>query len=306
MPVRRSLSWGASPRLTSMSVVSRRRTAAAVAVAVCLGLDVLGVAVAVGRDPQNASTPSASSASPVGTAPTPAPVAASFAAATDVAFRTGTTGTVRATGAVDSAESVPTAEPSAGPVSPPKVVQKGDGRFRVLAVPAGSVRQTPSSGRVVRYTVETEGGLGVEPTAYARTVVADLTDPRGWQNRDRVKLVNLSPAQVRGGQRPDLRIMLTSPDTTDRLCAPLQTRGRVSCHNGGRVVLNAKRWLLGADAYGTDVAAYREYLVNHEVGHGIGHGHVQCGGKGRPAPVMMQQTYGLDGCTPWPWPAAKS
>ncbi len=301
MPVCRSLSSGASPRLTTMSVVSRRRTVAAAAVAVCLGLDVLGVAVAVGRDPQGASAAAGSSS--VGAAPTPAPVAASFAAATDVAFRAGTTGTVRASGAVDSAESVPTAEPSAGPVSPPKVVQKGDGRFTVIAVPAGSVRQTPSSGRVVRYTVETEGGLGIEPTGFARTVVADLTDPRGWQTRDRVRFVNVTPDQVRGGQRPDLRVMVASPDTTDRLCAPLQTRGRVSCHNGGRVVLNAKRWLLGADAYGKDVDTYREYLVNHEVGHGIGHGHVQCGGKGQPAPVMMQQTYGLDGCTPWPWPA---
>ena len=165
MPVRRSLSWGASPRLTTMSVVSRRRTAAAVAVAVCLGLDVLGVAVAVGRDPQGASAPSAVSASSVGTAPTPAPVAASFAAATDVAVRTGTTGTVRPTGAVDTAESRLKHALRCGATSPPKVVPKGDGRFRVLAVPAGSVRQTPTSGRVVRYTVETEGGLGVEPTA---------------------------------------------------------------------------------------------------------------------------------------------
>ncbi|MEP7333809.1 MAG: DUF3152 domain-containing protein, partial [Terracoccus sp.] len=56
---------------------------------------------------------------------------------------------------------------------------------------------------------------------------------------------------------------------------------------------------------GTDVASYRIYLVNHEVGHGIGHGHLQCAGKGTPAPVMMQQTYGLDGCTAWPWPATK-
>ena len=158
----------------------------------------------------------------------------------------------------------------------------------------------------MRWTLETEGGLGVDTTALATTVATVLADPRGWQTKDGVRFVNVSPADAAKGADVDLRITLASPDTTDRLCAPLKTRGQVSCHNGGRVVLNARRWLLGAEAYGTDVAAYRTYLVNHEVGHGLGHGHAYCGGTGKVAPVMMQQTYGLKGCTAWPWPTAKT
>ena len=95
---------------------------------------------------------------------------------------------------------------------------------------------------------------------------------------------------------------IVTPGTTDRLCAPLLTRGEVSCQNGNRVVLNAKRWVLGADAYGSDLKNYRRYLVNHEVGHYLGYRHVECPGGDEPAPVMMQQTKGLDGCRKNPWP----
>lgn len=198
-------------------------------------------------------------------------------------------------------------KPTATAPSHPVVAERGNGRFTVLPPREGSIA-TPSrigSHRVVRYTIETEGGLGVDKAGYAAKVVAVLTDARGWQTTDKVRFVNLSPAAAAKGARPDLRIRLTSPATTDRLCAPLQTRGQVSCHNGSSVVLNARRWLLGADAYGKDIDSYRTYLVNHEVGHGLGHRHAGCPGAGKDAPVMMQQTYGVKGCKPWPWPTPR-
>lgn len=185
------------------------------------------------------------------------------------------------------------------------VIESGSGRFTVVAMPASALRPEPPRGRTVRYTVEVEDGIDVSGTDFATTVGSVLTDPRGWQTRDGVRFVDVAPADAAKGAPVDLRITLASPSTTDKLCAPLETRGQVSCHNGGRVVLNLRRWVLGADAYGKDVAAYRTYLVNHEVGHGIGHPHEYCGGQGQVAPVMMQQTYGLKGCTAWPWPTAK-
>ena len=93
----------------------------------------------------------------------------------------------------------------------------------------------------MRYTVELEGGLGIRAADLATTVGAVLTDPRGWQTKDGVRFVNVSPAAAAKGARVDLRITLASPTTTDRLCAPLETRGQVSCHNTGRVVLNLRR-----------------------------------------------------------------
>jgi hypothetical protein len=211
------------------------------------------------------------------------------------------------------------AQPARTPAPTVAVPQKGDGRFTVVEVastPTGTVTtapaSTPTSGatpsatrRVVRYTVETEGGLGAETSTLASTVSTVLTDPRGWQTRDGVRFVNVSAAEAARGAKVDVRVTLASPDTTDRLCAPLDTRGEVSCHAGGRAVLNLRRWQLGVEAYGTDLTAYRTYLVNHEVGHSLGHGHVDCPGPRKDAPVMMQQTYGLDGCLAWPWPMAR-
>lgn len=180
------------------------------------------------------------------------------------------------------------------------MVSSGTGKTQVVPVPGP---QSTATGREVRYDLEVEGGLGIDTSQLARTVHQVLLDGRGWQTKDHLRFVNLSPAQMSSVAHVDLHIVLASPRMTDRLCAPLNTAGETSCYNGrGAVVLNARRWVVGAKTYGTDLADYRIYLVNHEVGHGIGHFHVHCTGPGDRAPVMLQQTLRLEGCKPWPWP----
>ena len=118
-----------------------------------------------------------------------------------------------------------------------------------------------------------------------------LSDP---PELDRLRPV----ADAAGRRRPAGRLQRAAGDAADhrRLCAPLLTRGKVSCQNGNRAILNARRWAFGVPYYKKDVAAYRVYLANHEVGHVLGYGHQSCpvqGKRGAGDAAADQGTAGL-------------
>ncbi|GAB3579066.1 DUF3152 domain-containing protein [Calidifontibacter terrae] len=178
-------------------------------------------------------------------------------------------------------------------------MQHGPGAFTAFDVPGADVA---SKGRTVTYAVEVENGIGADGKSLAAAAQRTLVDPRGWQTQLPVHFARLTATQVKAGQKPDVIVTFASPDTVDKLCAPAQTNGEVSCANNGRAVLNYLRWQRGVPYYPNDLVDYREYMVNHEVGHLLGFGHRTCPGPGKPAPVMLQQTLGLQGCTRDPWP----
>lgn len=172
-----------------------------------------------------------------------------------------------------------------------RVPDSGDGRL--VTVP-GDVR-APGRGRVLRVRVQVEGGLPVAPAAFADFVLGTLNDDRGWGHGGTLRFARTDGAA-------DIRVVLASPELSAAMCRPLRTGGTLSCRNGDAVVLTWYRWAKGSADYGRDRTGYRRYVVSHEVGHALGRGHVDCPGRGRLAPTMMQQTKGLRGCRPNPWP----
>ena len=189
---------------------------------------------------------------------------------------------------------VPTPVPAAGRVVPGIVYPtRGGGTFRT-ADTVGAV--AGRSGELLRYRVAVEDGIrNVDVERFASEVAATLADRRGWTGDGQWRL-----QRVGRDDRADFTVLLTTPVTRGRLCGdPNDTY--TSCRNGDRVVINVARWVYGVP-HVTDLDRYRQYLLNHEVGHRLGRGHERCPRAGGAAPVMVQQTLGLHGCTPNPLP----
>lgn len=165
---------------------------------------------------------------------------------------------------------------------------------RLVAAPGTSRRV--GTGAALQFKVEVEKGVGVRREAFAAAVERALFDERSWARGGDVALRRVDHGPVA------FSVTLAHPSTVDERCLPLRTVGRYSCWDGRRAMLNLDRWLRGAPTYRGDLAGYRRYLVNHEVGHALGHGHLECPSPGRRAPVMMQQTMRLGGCRRNPWP----
>ncbi len=188
-----------------------------------------------------------------------------------------------------SAEVTEPEEPEAIPVP-----ATGPGTFVTARADGTAV----GSGTIRTYRVQVEDGIRLSATEAAREIAAILGHPRGWTN-DGVNGFRL----VSGGPS-DFVIKIATPGTADALCgaAGLNTHGELNCAVGGTVVVNLKRWVLGSPEFAGPVSEYRALIVNHEVGHRIGHGHETCPGPGLPAPAMMQQIKGLKGCVSNAWP----
>jgi hypothetical protein len=187
--------------------------------------------------------------------------------------------------------------PPAAPKPPDRITYPAAGG-RKFAVAAGeSAAPAGTKGTLLRYRVEVERDIhGVTAAQFAATVTATLRDPRSWVGGGDWRLKRVGP-----GDHANFTIRLVTPKTRDSLCAGAAD-GYTSCRSRDNVVVNVARWAKGVPDYGASLDVYRQYVINHEVGHRLGQAHELCPGTGEPAPVMQQQTLGLHGCTANSWP----
>ncbi|MEV3989270.1 DUF3152 domain-containing protein [Streptomyces sp. NPDC049837] len=178
---------------------------------------------------------------------------------------------------------------------------KGSGEFEVVP----GTDPAPGKGDKVRYRIDVEKGLGLDAELFARAVQETLNDDRSWAHGGAMTFERISSGE------PQFVITLASPGTTGVWCAKSgldTTVDNVSCDSAAtdRVMINAYRWAQGSETYGVNaMLPYRQMLINHEVGHRLGHNHVNCRTPGALAPVMQQQTKSLEvegiKCRPNPW-----
>ncbi|WP_406160139.1 DUF3152 domain-containing protein [Streptomyces sp. NBC_00882] len=181
----------------------------------------------------------------------------------------------------------------------------GSGKFDAIQ----GVDKAPGKGQKYTYRVDVERGLGLDGELFAEAVQKTLNDDRSWAHGGARTF-----ERVYSG-KPDFVITLASPGTTADWCAKSgldTTEDNVSCDSAAteRVMINAYRWAQGSSTYGDQIHAYRQMLINHEVGHRLGYSHVTCDKNGELAPVMQQQTKFLDHdgihcrANPWPYPGS--
>jgi hypothetical protein len=167
-------------------------------------------------------------------------------------------------------------------------------------VPGTTPQVGQGTAKVFKYTVEVENGIDTSSfggdEGFASMVTETLDNPKSWTHNPQFAFQRIDASTP--DLKPDFRVSLTSPMTVREGCG-YEIQLESSCYNPiygpnaePRVFINLARWVRGAMPFQGDIGSYRQYLINHEVGHAIGYTtHEPCERNGALAPIMMQQTF---------------
>jgi len=177
------------------------------------------------------------------------------------------------------------------------VLAPGYQPLEVVSDPTPRVRHRVDVRRVVRYHVETRGRITTSVKEFRALAQQTYEDPRGWRGAG----IEFVPV-AHGGA---FTLVLSQASLLPGFSSGCSSMW--SCRVGRFVIINQDRWKDASPAWNAAHLALRDYrhmVVNHETGHWLGLGHASCPGPGRLAPVMQQQSKGLQGCRFNPFPTS--
>lgn len=151
--------------------------------------------------------------------------------------------------------------------------------------------------KTVTYDVTTKGVITASLAEFKAQANATLNDARGWSR------LGVAFKEVPSGGT--LTLVLSEASQLPTFSSGCSSE--YSCRAGRYVIINQDRWIGATSPWneaGGSLRDYRHMVINHEMGHWLGHNHEACGGAGQPAPVMQQQSINLNGCHFNPWPLA--
>lgn len=193
-------------------------------------------------------------------------------------------------------------ESAIGDIEPPETPQPQWYKDQVAAEQAARNAAQQSAprtggGRVVTYTVSTKGNTRSNLAEFSAQANQTLNSGRGWAQ------LGFVFKQVPAGG--SFNLILSEASQVPSFSPGCSAEW--SCRVGVSVIINDDRWSGGTVAWnnaGGGIRDYRHMVINHEVGHWLGHGHASCPAPGAYAPVMLQQSISLQGCkfNAWPLP----
>lgn len=181
-------------------------------------------------------------------------------------------------------------------IKTPKMTQPKWYKQQVAAAEKSRQSTSKSGGnKTVTYTVKTKGSTKSNLAQFSAMANQTLNSSRGWGQ------LGFKFKEVSSGG--SFHLILSEASQVPSFSSGCSAEW--SCRVGVSVIINDDRWQGATDAWneaGGDIRGYRHMVINHEVGHWLGHDHATCPAKGAYAPVMLQQSIDLEGCKFNPWP----
>ena len=179
-----------------------------------------------------------------------------------------------------------------------------DERSAILAKAEQTASESGNGLITYTYCVASKGEVG-DLTEFANTVFSTLNDPRGWPRAGAVFQENEGADPNADPNACSMTLTLVAADQMTSFST--ECSDEYSCRVGNDVVINVDRWNNATEGWlnaGGTVSRYRTMVINHEVGHRLGHldNELTCPAVNQPAPLMQQQSMDLLGCVANEWP----